>query len=103
MSTTITANRNAIKRERFFYLINAFLITQLLLFIDEGYYDFRWMKNLGNWIIFLLYTGVIFGVQSFFAFVVLRHFISRNARLAGIIGGTILMIAILTATLFVKA
>jgi hypothetical protein len=33
----------------------AFIICQFLFFIDEGYYDFRWMKSVGNWIVFVVY------------------------------------------------
>lgn len=27
----------------------------ILCFLDEGYYDFRWMKDPGNWVVFTLY------------------------------------------------
>lgn len=38
------------------------LITLVLFYIDEGYYDFRWMKQPGNWVPFFLYWGaMIFG------------------------------------------
>ncbi|WP_313807471.1 hypothetical protein [Flavobacterium sp.] len=42
--------------------INAFLIAQFLFFIDEGYYDFRWMKDIGNWIVFFIYFGILTAV-----------------------------------------
>ena len=38
------------------YLLLAFssiLVTMFLFFIDEGYYDFRWMRDGGNWLIFI--------------------------------------------------
>jgi hypothetical protein len=31
-----------------------FCSSQSPVFIDEGYYDFRWMKNMGNWMVFLV-------------------------------------------------
>ncbi len=31
-----------------FSALNSFLVTQFLFFIDEGFYDFRWMKDIGN-------------------------------------------------------
>ena len=34
--------------------------------MDEGYYDFRWMKEWGNWIVFLLYIGVMYVFQEIF-------------------------------------
>jgi hypothetical protein len=37
----------------------AFILTQVLFFIDEGFYDFRWMKSYGNWIVFALYVVVL--------------------------------------------
>jgi hypothetical protein len=39
----------------------AILITFLLFFIDEGYYDLRWMKSGVNWFWFAVYaTGFLF-------------------------------------------
>lgn len=32
------------------------LVTNFLFFIDEGYNDFRWMKDPGNWLVFLIYV-----------------------------------------------
>jgi len=31
------------------------IFTLFLFCIDEGYYDFRWMRNIGNWIAFVPY------------------------------------------------
>lgn len=43
-------------------LIAAALFVNILFFIDEGYYDFRWMKDAGNWFMFLIYFfGVVLG------------------------------------------
>jgi len=42
--------------------INSFLITQFLFFIDEGYYNFKWMMNIGNWLIFSFYFAVLAGI-----------------------------------------
>ena len=42
--------------------INSFLISQFLFFIDEGFYDFRWMMSWGNWIIFAVYFLILFGL-----------------------------------------
>lgn len=44
----------------------AIIFTFLLFYIDEGYYDFRWMKEWGNWIVFLLYVGVMYVFQEIF-------------------------------------
>lgn len=44
-------------------LISAFLIVMFLFFIDEGYYDFRWMKEPGNWLVFVIYMIIFFPIQ----------------------------------------
>ena len=44
----------------------AIIFTLLLFYMDEGYYDFRWMKKWGNWIVFLLYIGVMYVFQEIF-------------------------------------
>jgi hypothetical protein len=35
----------------------ALLTTLFLFYIDEGYNDFRWMKEPGNWFAFIIYGG----------------------------------------------
>jgi len=44
-------------------VLNAMVITLFLFYIDEGFYDFRWMLNIGNWIVFLVYVAAIYGIQ----------------------------------------
>lgn len=34
-------------------------ISQLLMWVDEGYYDFRWMSDPWNWVIYGIYTSII--------------------------------------------
>lgn len=41
----------------------AFAIVMFLFFIDEGYYDFRWMKEWGNWFVFGLYLVLVFPIM----------------------------------------
>lgn len=48
----------------------AFLLVMFLFYIDEGYYDFRWMTDAGNWFVFCLYMAVFFPIQW-----VIAHFI----------------------------
>jgi len=38
------------------------LVTNVLFFIDEGYNDFRWMKDPGNWVVFVIYVVGIYAV-----------------------------------------
>jgi hypothetical protein len=49
----------------------ALLIVLFLFYIDEGYYNFRWMMDWGNWFVFGLYMLIFFPIQwaiSHFAF-----------------------------------
>ena len=39
------------------------LVTLFLFYIDEGYYNFKWMLNIGNWLIFMLYVSILFLAQ----------------------------------------
>lgn len=45
------------------YLLASFIMTQCLFFIDEGYYDFRWMLSFGNWVAFVIYFLVLYLAQ----------------------------------------
>lgn len=51
------------KSDLFIPLISAFLIVMYFAYIDEGYYDFRWMADAGNWIAFAMYMAVFFAIQ----------------------------------------
>ena len=42
----------------------AAIITMILFYIDEGYYNFNWMLDWGNWIVYLIYVAVIFAVEA---------------------------------------
>lgn len=39
------------------------LAILFLAFIDEGYYSFAWMADIGNWIAVVLFTGLLFLLQ----------------------------------------
>jgi len=99
MTTTILT-KESVNKELRYYLINTLFITNILFFIDEGYNDFRWMSNVGNWIIFIVYVLIIFGIQTLLSQVILRRFISQNKRIISILIGTIIGIALLTIILF---
>ncbi len=59
-SETLTFRR---LNRRLLFLISAAVLTFFLFFIDEGYYDLRWMKSFGNWVVFVLYVSILFGLQ----------------------------------------
>ena len=74
-------------RSRLFLMI-ATLLTFFLCYIDEGYYDFRWMKEWGNWIAFALYLGVMYAMQELL-YKALKH--KAAASILGIVLGLILL------------
>ena len=42
------------------------LVCQFLMWMDEGYYDFRWMSDGWNWVIYFIYTTLIFFIGAAF-------------------------------------
>jgi hypothetical protein len=61
--SAITTTPDTSKDSLLIPLASAFVITFFLFFIDEGYYDLRWMMNWGNWIVFVVYFVFLFPVQ----------------------------------------
>lgn len=78
-------------------LLNALMITLFLFYIDEGFYDFRWMLNFGNWIVFLVYVAAIYGVQLLLTLPLFRfspQFILIVTRIILIILGLLFLVLI---------
>ena len=69
-SSTLTIRKNEDLVSPF---IAALLIVLFLFFIDEGYYDFRWMREWGNWLVFGIYLAIFFPVQW-----LISHFLLRQ-------------------------
>ena len=59
LSTGLT-NRS---KQMLISVVTALSITLFLFYIDEGYYDLRWMKEPGNWMIFVVYVLFMLGGQ----------------------------------------
>jgi putative effector of murein hydrolase len=76
-------------------VISTLLITLFLFYIDEGYYDFRWMNEPGNWLAFLIYATVIFLGQLLFFKVLFRNYQGGAKTILSIICGSILGIFLL--------
>lgn len=54
-----------ISKKYLIVLLNAIVITLFLFYIDEGYYNFNWMKEKGAWLIFSIYVMLIASLQLF--------------------------------------
>jgi len=68
----------------------AALVTLFLFFIDEGYYDFRWMKSLGNWLFFVLYCMILFLAELLFYKLILKNLSGNNKIALSVLGGILL-------------
>lgn len=45
-------------------LFSTIFLVNFLFFIDEGYNSFYWMTQWGNWVVFAIYTAVLFSIQA---------------------------------------
>ncbi|GEM_PF-846476 len=71
-------------------LISSAIVTMILFFMDEGYYDFRWMKSAGNWIAFIIYVAALFPVQ----WVLLKFLFRSDSAISKIFFGSIIGVVI---------
>ena len=84
----------------YLFLIISVVASLFLFYIDEGYYNFQWMKSWGNWIVFMIYAVIIFLVQQLFAFIFRKVFKvnNRNYLIAAI--GVPVAISVLVTIIF---
>lgn len=87
-------------RDSLLLLLFSFLTVQILFYIDEGYYDLRWMKDAGNWFVFLIYLLVIYCCQLVFYHVILRRLKGRSRLILGFWAGCISGILLLVKFIF---
>lgn len=95
-----TAQRNAETKKYILPLFISLVITLFLFYIDEGFYDFRWMLNVGNWIVFLVYVAGIYVGQLILILPVYRaapEFILTSGKIIFVI----LVLLLLTFVVFV--
>lgn len=79
-------------------LISTLGILMFFFFIDEGYYDFRWMANAGNWVVFFIYFIIMLPIQVGISEFLFRGAIGKRKLLlmVGIsMPGTILFLLVL--------
>ena len=76
------------------------LVTMWLFYIDEGYYDFRWMREAYNWIWFMVYVGGIWGVQMLAGKFLFKRYTTWEQVILNIVlgipAGVILIIGVFT-------
>jgi len=53
--------------------VSNLVIVMFLFYTDEGFYNFYWMKDWGNWFVFGIYLLLFFPVQWG-----ISHFVFRN-------------------------
>lgn len=87
----MSATSNRLKRYAFYTAI-AFCINQFLFYLDEGYHDFRWMKQPGNWIAFFIYMALLLGFMLLADLIVQRFYKGKGKILIGSIVGLILLL-----------
>ena len=85
----------------YLFLIISVVASLFLFYIDEGCYNFQWMKSWGNWIVLIIYAGIIFLVQQLFALIFREVFKvnNRNYLIAAI--GVPVAISVLVTIIFV--
>ncbi len=82
----------------------AFLFIGFLLFIDEGYYNFKWAKDFWNWVFFFIYLGSAWAGQIFANEVILKNYRGKRKNLfINLIGIPIGIIALLLIGFSCKA
>ncbi len=96
MNTT-TTNTVPVKRNYAILIpfISALLSVLFLAFIDEGYYDFRWMADAGSWVAFGIYIAIFFVLQALiynFALSALNGSMKNILMLAVVTPGILILI-----------
>lgn len=82
-------------------LTSAIVITLYLFYLDEGYYNFKWMSNPGNWIMFVIYVGIFFSCQFLVSTLLLKRLKGLKKTIFSILGGGIaVMILVLIIAMF---
>lgn len=61
LMNTVTQTRA--KSNNWILILATFLVTNFFFYIDEGYFNFSWMTNWGNWVMFVVYFAFIYTGQ----------------------------------------
>jgi hypothetical protein len=78
-------------------LIVAVVLTTFLCFIDEGYYNFNWTKQLWNWVFFVIYVASMLLGQAITQKLILKKYTGKSKTLLTSLIGIPLGLAMLFA------
>ncbi len=81
-------------------LLSAILITALLFFIDEGYYNFDWILSAGAWLVFIMYVIPIFAIQLALNFWVFKKIKGLKRMGLSLVFGTIVGLIFIITSIF---
>jgi hypothetical protein len=87
-----------INKEILFPLLSALFITLFLFYIDEGYYNFKWMLKASNWAAFIIYFVPLFGIP-FLLIQFLKKYLTVNVNyiLSIMLGSMVALFMVITA------
>ena len=77
-------------KQAYILLGSSVIITLFLFYIDEGYYNFKWMLQLSNWFAFVIYIIPVFGFQLLVFKLISKIFSSQISTILSIIIGAII-------------
>jgi hypothetical protein len=86
-------------KQAYVFLFSAVIITLFLFYIDEGYYNFKWMLTLANWFAFLIYIIPIFGFQLLVYKLIGKLFSFQTSTILSIIIGAIIGLTLVISLL----
>lgn len=97
----MTAIQTKSNKQELVLLASSIALTLFLFYIDEGYYNFRWMLTLSNWFAFIIYVIPIFGFQLLVLKLIGKKISTQTSSLLSAIIGSLLGL-ILVITLLSK-
>lgn len=74
-------------------MLIAFLFTNFLFFLDEGYFNFNWTFKGWNWVFFLIYFIFIVLGQQFAEITLLRKYNGSEKTFLSILLGVVVGLA----------
>jgi hypothetical protein len=86
----MNSNQTKSNKQAYVLLASSVIFTLFLFYIDEGYYNFKWMLQLSNWFAFVIYIIPIFGFQLLVLKLIGKIFSSQTSTFLSIIIGAII-------------